>query len=97
MLQGSIVPHDHLSIKAKTSGARYSGVVAGTDHTFEKTNAEPKSITFKDLIYFPSKSTKMLSGLMSACTMSKSDKSSNTYKSFIKRSYKTRLFSLTAK
>ena len=66
VLQGSIVPHDHFSIKANTSGAKYSGVVAGTDLTLENTKEEPKSITFNDLIVLPSKSTKMLSGLMSA-------------------------------
>lgn len=86
-----------MSIKANTSGARYSGVVAGTDLTLENTKAEPKSITFKDLIVLPSKSTRILSGLMSAWTMSKSDKSSKTYKSLCNRSYKTRLFSFKAK
>lgn len=77
-VQGSIIPLDHLSKNAKTSGARYSGVVAGTDLTFEKTKDEPKSIIFKDLIQLPSKSTRILSGLMSAWTMSRACKTSKT-------------------
>jgi hypothetical protein len=63
---GSIYPFPLLSRNKRTSGARYSGVVAGTDLTFLKMNEDPKSINFKVLILTPSKSTKMLSGLMSA-------------------------------
>ncbi len=51
---GSTVPLLLLSMNYRTSGAKYSGVVAGTDLTFEKMKADPKSITFKDLITCPS-------------------------------------------
>lgn len=77
-VHGSIIPFDLLSKNVKTSGARYSGVVAGTDLTFENTKADPKSIIFKDLIQLPSKSTSILSGLMSAWTMSRACKTSKT-------------------
>lgn len=71
VMHGSTVPLPHQSINWSTSGAKYSGVVAGTDQTFVKMKDDPKSISLRFLICFPSNSTRMLSGLMSACTMSK--------------------------
>ena len=75
-----IAPLLHLSMKLRTSGARYSGVVAGILLASLKMKADPKSISFKSVILLPSNETKMLSGLRSACTMSKNDNSSKICK-----------------
>lgn len=62
----------------KTSGARYSGVfIENTGvSSFERTNADPKSINFTPLKLLPSNSIKILSGFMSPCTIPKEDKKS---------------------
>ena len=75
-LELDMAPLLHLSMKLRTSGAKYSGVVAGMLLASLKMKAEPKSMSFKSVILLPSNETNILSGLRSACTMSKNDNSS---------------------
>ena len=54
---------------SSTSGAKYSGVDALMLDGVSYEKAEPKSISLMSFTYRPSKSIRMLSGLMSACTI----------------------------
>jgi len=54
----------------KISGARYSGVDRWRDEVSFKTKADPKSMNFKDFIfYYPSYSIRILSVFTSAWTI----------------------------
>ena len=53
VFEDSIAPFPLCSMNLSTSGAKYSGVVAGTDFTSEKTKADPKSMILRS-VSFPS-------------------------------------------
>lgn len=61
---------------SRTSGAKYSGVLAYILEGFSKEKADPKSISFTSLISFPSNVIRILSGFMSACTILYSERTS---------------------
>ena len=72
-----------LSKYSKTSGAKYSGVLALICEGFSNEKADPKSISLTSFISLPSNEINMLSGFISAWTILNWERTSNIYAIFV--------------